>query len=253
MKILLLDIETAPNKVYAWGLFKQNISINQIVEPGYTMCWAAKWLGKREIIYDGLNIATEQEMVEHMWHLLDEADAVVHYNGTKFDMPTLNREFVKLGYEPPSPYHQIDLLRTVRSQFRMTSNKLDYVAQYLGLGQKTAHTGMQLWTDCMNGDEKAWKLMEKYNKQDVKLLEELYKELLPWIKNHPNHGLYMDTKRPVCTNCGSHHVVKKGVEHTLTQSYQRYKCKDCGTPLRGRYAMPQDKEARENILRGALK
>ena len=92
----------------------------------------------------------------------------------------------------------------------------------------------------------------KYNIQDVKLLEDLYNELLPWIKNHPNHALYMDTTRPVCTNCGSYHVVKKGLEHTLTQSYQRYKCKDCGAPLRGRTTV-LPKEKREHVLRGALK
>lgn len=252
MKILLLDIETQAATAKVWSLFKTTISINQIVEPGYTICFAAKWLDDKRVIYDGLNIATEQEMIEHAWQLLDEADAIVHYNGTKFDMPTLNREFVRLGMEPPSPYHNIDLLKTVRQQFRFQSNKLDYVAQQLGLGSKVKHTGMDLWRGCEDGDLKAWKLMEKYNIQDVRLLEDLYKELLPWIKNHPNHALYVETDRPICCNCGSHHVVKKGLEHTLTQSYQRYKCKDCGTPLRGRTTV-LPKEKREHVLRGALK
>ncbi len=44
-KILLLDIETAPHRVFAWGLWGQDIHLDQIEEPGYTLCWAAKWLG----------------------------------------------------------------------------------------------------------------------------------------------------------------------------------------------------------------
>ena len=43
MRILYLDIETAPNEGKFWGLFKQNIGTNQITKPGYTLCFAAKW------------------------------------------------------------------------------------------------------------------------------------------------------------------------------------------------------------------
>lgn len=234
MNILHLDIETAPNKCYTWGLWDQNISINQIVEPGYTLCWAAKWEKKGPVYFSSIHEVKPEKMVKDAWTLLDEADAVVHYNGTKFDIPTLNREFIYYGLEPPSQFKQIDLLRTVRSQFRFPSNKLDYVAQQLGLGSKTKHMGMDMWRDCMDGCPKAWKIMKRYNKQDVVLLQKLYHELLPWIKAHPNWGVYLDNDRPTCRNCGSTKVIKKGIERTNTLSYQRYKCANCGTPLRDR-------------------
>ena len=250
MKILHLDIETAPNKVYAWGLFKQNIAINQIVESGYTMCWAAKWHGKSEVFFESIHNNTEEEMIRTIWELLNEADAVCHYNGNKFDMPTLNKEFLKFGLTPPSNYHNIDLLQVARKQFRLTSNKLDYVSQFLGLGSKTKHMGMDLWTACMDYDDKAWKLMEKYNKQDVRLLEKLYKRLLPWIKNHPNHGLYTDMKRPVCTNCGGKHVQKRGKYKTKTQIYQRYQCNSCGTWLRSRFTEVHPNRSKNILTQG---
>lgn len=234
MKILLLDIETAPSVTFTWGLFNQNIGINQIDKPGYTMCFAAKWGDSKTLHFHGLNTEKSEEMVRAAWTLLDEADAVVHYNGSKFDIPTLNREFILHDLPPPSPYKEIDLLRTVRQKFRFTSNKLDFVSQQLGLGSKTKHMGMDLWTACMAGDEKAWRLMKRYNRQDVLLLEKLYHRLLPWIKNHPNWGLYLDADRPTCRNCGSQNVIKRGIERTATQVYQRYACKDCHTPIRGR-------------------
>ena len=37
-RILLLDIETAPHRVFAWGLWGQDIYLDQIEEPGYTLC-----------------------------------------------------------------------------------------------------------------------------------------------------------------------------------------------------------------------
>lgn len=233
-KILHLDIETFPNICYTWGLFNQNMSLDMIVESGTTACWAAKWDKGKKIYFSSLEEDGEKVMIQGIWNLLDEADIVVHYNGRKFDIPILNKEFAKLQMEPPEPYQQIDLLETVRRRFRFTSNKLDYVARFLGLGAKQQHKGMRLWAGCMEGNEKDWKLMKKYNIQDVRLLPRVYRRLLPWINNHPNMSLYADDELVRCTNCGSTHVHKKGIERLATQSYQRYKCADCGTPLRGR-------------------
>jgi hypothetical protein len=189
-----------------------------------------------------------KQMLKHVHKLLDEADAVVHYNGTKFDIPTLNWEFAKQGLAPPTPYHQIDLYRVVKQKMKAASNKLDFICQEFGLGGKVNHKGMELWDECMAGDEKAWRVMERYNKQDVRLLPKLYEKLLPWIKNHPNHALYVEEPAsPVCPNCGSTHVIKNGIEATATMQYQRYRCKDCKTPLRGRTNIGS-KQTKENTL-----
>lgn len=247
MKILLLDIETAPNKVYAWGLWDQNIYIDQIQEPGYTMCWAAKWLGDKKVIFDSINDSKPKDMLKHIWGFIDEADAVIHYNGTKFDMPTLNKEFITHGLDKPAPYKQIDLLRTARSQFKFPSNKLDYVTKYLGLEGKHEHKGMALWKGCMEGDQKSWAIMKRYNIQDVKILEDLYWKLQPWIPNHPNVALYSGNTEHSCTKCGSSNVQKRGQYFTNTMSYQRYRCNDCGSWSRER-KNNLDKEVKEALL-----
>lgn len=230
MKILHIDIETAPMIAYAWGLFKQNISIKQIVKPGYTLCFAAKWEGdsNKEIIFRSEKEHGHQAMIEKAYELVNDADVVVHYNGKRFDMPILNQEFMLLGLTPPSPVRHVDLLETVKSQFRLPSNKLDYVAQILGVGAKTEHKGMSLWRDCMNGCDKAWKIMRRYNINDVVILQKVYKRLLPWIHIHPNHALFTETTKPVCPNCGSTHLQRRGFAHTHTMSYQRLHCQSCG-------------------------
>jgi DNA polymerase elongation subunit (family B) len=230
MKILALDIESSPNTAHIWGLWNQNISINQLMESSYVLCWAAKWLDTDEIMYDSVYQSTPKRMLKRIHKLLDEADAVIHYNGTKFDIPTLNKEFLLNEMSPPAPYKQIDLLKVARNTFKFPSNKLDYVANALGVGQKIRHPGHELWVRCMNGDDEAWQLMETYNKHDVKILERVYYKLLPWIKTHPNHGLH--TGSVVCTNCGGLNHQQRGYYRTKTMTYKRYQCKGCGTWLK---------------------
>lgn len=245
-KILLLDIETAPALGWVWRLFKENIGINQVVQSGYVLCWAAKWLDQKKLHYRSLKDSSEEDMLQGIYDLVNEADIVIHYNGDRFDMPTLNKEFALFDLDPPAPYQSIDLLKVVRKNFRLESNKMDYVCQMFGLGEKVSVT-FELWRDCIAGDRKAWALMKKYNKQDVLLLESLYERLLPWITNHPNMALFLDKDRPMCTNCGSTSLHRHGVRRTKTQQYPRYQCQDCGTWVRGRKT-EVDKDRRDNIL-----
>ena len=227
MKLLMLDIETSPNTAHIWGLRDQYISPDHLLESSYVLCWAAKWHGDKDVMFDSVHQSREKTMLRRIHGLIAEADAVVHYNGTRFDIPVLNREFLLNDMLPPAPYKQIDLLKVVRKEFRFASNKLDHIAQRLGLGQKTAHEGYQLWVKCMNKDADAWKTMEKYNKQDVLLLEKVYDKLLPWLgRSHPNRNLYGTTG---CPTCGSHRLQKRGFSYTTTGKYQRFQCCGCGS------------------------
>lgn len=233
MKILLLDIETAPNVAHVWGLYKQNISISQIIDSGYVMCWAAKWLDSDDIFFDSIKKSGAKRMLKRIHLLLSKADAVVHYNGARFDIPTLNKEFLLYDLTPPSTYLQVDLLKTARKQFKFPSNKLDYIAQSLKLGRKIKHAGHDLWVRCLAGEAKAWQEMEDYNKNDVVLLEAVYKKLLPWITNHPNVAL-IEAKEDACPNCGSDTLIKRGFTYTGLGKYQRFQCTTCGSWHRSR-------------------
>lgn len=232
MKTLLIDIETAPNLVHVWGLWQQNVGLPQIIDSGYVLCWSAKWLGQDDIMFSSIYHDGRDKMIQTIHELLDEADAVIHYNGTKFDIPTLNKEFLEEGLPPPSPVKQIDLLRTARSQFKFPSNKLDYISQALGLGKKVKHIGHELWIRCMNNDEEAWQQMMEYNVNDVILLEKVYYKLRPWIKGHANYALYSD-RSMVCPHCGGTHYQSRGTYKTASCTYARYQCQDCGTWFRG--------------------
>ena len=231
MKILMIDIETTPMTAYTWGLWQQNVSLKQIVDHTEVMCFGARWYGKKKVVFKSIHHDGKQAMLESIHSLLDEADAVVGWNSASFDVKHLNREFLEAGMTPPSPFKNIDLMRAVKHNFRFPSNKLDYVAQKLGVGAKVEHSGFDLWIKCMANEPKAWAEMKRYQIQDVDLLIDLYDKLLPWIHNHPSFNLHNDIEIS-CTNCGSDNLERRGFHTTISGKYQRYQCRDCGRWLR---------------------
>lgn len=181
MKTLFLDIETTPMQVYAWGLWDQNISIDQIIKSTEMLCFGARWLGEKKVIFKSVHHDGKEAMLEELHKLMDEADVLVGWNSAAFDHKHINREFLEAGMAPPSPVKDLDLMSITKANFLFPSNKLDYVAQKLEVGAKVKHSGFKLWLDCMAGNKKAWKEMKEYQIQDVNLLIDLYDILLPWF------------------------------------------------------------------------
>lgn len=229
-KILLVDIETSPNLVYTWGLWGQNIGINQIVEPTRMLCFVAKWLGEPEVMFHSEHTDGRIAMLDVAHALLDQADVVVHYYGSRFDVPHLYREFLQAGMTPPSPFKQVDLKNAVAKRFKFPSNKLQFISQAIGLTGKEETGGFDLWRGCMAGDAAAWKTMEKYNRRDVTLLEEVYEALLPWIPNVPHRHLYHGTGD--CPACGADKVKPSGLYRTPLSVFEQYRCGSCGSFFR---------------------
>lgn len=230
-KILLLDIETAPNIAYVWGANKQYINPEWLAATGYILCWTAKWLGEDEVMFKRLQKGKPLSLLGPIHKMLNEAHVVIHYNGKKFDIPTLNKEFLLHGMAPPAPFKQVDCLLTMWNTFLFPANKLDYITKVLGIGEKIRHSGPQLWIDCMADKEEAWKRMEAYNRHDVTLLEKLYVRLLPWIKAHPNIGAMLGV--PACPNCGSEEFRRDGAHLAQVMKYERYQCGSCNSWFRG--------------------
>jgi DNA polymerase elongation subunit (family B) len=233
LKVLALDIETTPNLAHVWTLWNiHNVSLPQLQESSELLCFSAKWIGSEDVKFYSQWEHGRRAMVVAAHALLDEADAVLHYNGKRFDIPYLNGEFVLADLLPPSPYANIDLFQTVKRRFKFPSMKLDYVAQALGMEGKVQHMGHELWVRVMAGDEEARALMREYNERDTVMLEELYQRLLPWIPNHPNVTLYDDTSPGGCDKCGSTRLTPRESSFTALSKFDRYQCLKCGSWMR---------------------
>jgi DNA polymerase elongation subunit (family B) len=225
VRILTLDIETSPAVAYIWGLRDQNVSTQQIVEPSRVLCWAGKWLGQSRVHFYSEHHHSRAEMVEAAWTALDQADMVIGYNHVRFDIPHLQREFVLAGYAPPSPWHDVDLLKVMRSRFRFLSNKLGYVVAELGLDHKADSGGMDTWRKVLAGHGPTWETFKQYNKTDVEVTEALFTYLRPWLKL-PHAGLW-NGDLAACHACGGTDLVPDGIVRTKTTAYLRLRC-PCG-------------------------
>jgi len=254
-KILILDIETAPIMSYVWGLWDQNVSLNQIKSDWHVLSWAAKWFGESKVMYqDQRNktktIEDDRELLKGIWKLLDEADIIVTQNGKAFDQKKLFARFILNGMKPPSPFKHIDTKQIASRNFAFTSNKLEYLTSKLCTKHKKLkhkkYPGFELWSACLRGDQNAWKEMERYNKLDVLSLEELYTKLIPW-DNSINFALYDDRSVWVCS-CGSKKFESKGYYYTSVGKYQRFMCVQCGSTARSN-RNEFSKEKRESLLR----
>jgi hypothetical protein len=238
-KILLLDIETMPMMSLTWGLYKQYINHEAIVKDWSVGCWCAKWLGSNEII--GRTNTGEQckdredsEIIADMHALMDDADIIIAHNGDGFDLPKLNTRFLKNGLSPTSPYQTIDTLKVCRKHFSFANNKLDNVARELGLPRK-ANNEYDWWYDAaVHGSDDGINKIYKYCHQDIWTLEEVYYALRPWIKSHPNIGLYSEGNCSVCPNCGSDDLIWGNYYYTMVGKYSAFRCNNCGAIGRNR-------------------
>lgn len=260
-KILLFDIETAPMECFVWTLRQRGwISPESVIKDWSILTWSAKWLFDDQMYSARVNAheAEKREdasIISQLWDLLDQADIIVAHNGARFDVRRMNARFALNGMSPPMPYKIVDTLRVTRRQFDFSSYKLDYVNQLFGLDQKD-HPGYDTWKTAVKRSlhgggvaEEALETMRKYCDNDVKILEELYVMIRPWIKGHPNMGLYVDTDGNVCTNCGSNNLDWKGKYYTPAGRYLSFRCSSCGAVGRSR-TTDIDAEERKRLCIG---
>lgn len=254
-KILVFDIETCPMLSYHWGLWDQNIALNQIKDDWCVLSWAAKWYGDspKKVMYadqrKAKNLRDDKKILQGIWDLLNEADVVITQNGIKFDSKKLNARFAQNQMGRPSPYKHIDTCKIASKHFAFTSNKLEYLSDKLNKKyKKSKHgkfSGFSLWKACMEGNQKAWKEMEKYNKYDVLATEELYTVLQAWDTTI-DFQIYNPEIKFAC-KCGSHNLIRKGVYTTKTCQYPQYRCKDCGSWPHDRSQNLVSKEKRKSL------
>ena len=232
-KILIFDIETSFNELHLRTfqlLDKQPrmLPFDSITRERNILTSAWKWLGEKKT--DSIAVSRkspddDKQIVKKMLSLFEEADAVVAHYGDKFDMKYILTRAVYHNLPPPPPVKQIDTYKIAKSKFLFNCNRLDYLGKFLGLGRKIK-TNQKLWDDCMDGKQKAINDMATYNRQDVDLLEKVYKRLCPFVPPKVNAAIINGNY--CCPGCGSKSVQARGFGVNRTTRYQKYQCRSCG-------------------------
>lgn len=231
---MFYDLETSHNLGAFFGIYDERIPYQNILKERYVICGAWQVMGERKV--HSVSVADDKRrfkrdpnddyhVVKTMRDVIADADIIVAHNGDKFDLRHLNARILVHGFDPlPPSVRSIDTLKIARRHFRFNCNRLDYLGKLMGVGRKTKVEG-GLWLRALAGDSDAVECLVRYNKQDVRLLRDVFEKLKPYAG--PLWNLRLHGRKSGCTHCGSKNYKKDGFKHTLTRSYQYYKCKDC--------------------------
>jgi DNA polymerase elongation subunit (family B) len=229
-KRLFFDIETSPNIGLFWEAgYKKNIDYSNIIKERAIICICYKWEDSKDVGYLTWDSKQcDKKMLLKFIEIANNADEMVGHNGDRFDLAWIRTRclFHRINVFPV--YTTIDTLKLSRSKFKFNSNKLDYIAKYLGMGEKIK-TEFGLWKAIvLNKDKEAMAKMVKYCQQDVRLLEKVYKELSTHIFAKTHYGVIFGEDRGSCPECGSDEIVRmcNRVSATGVKKIQ-FQCRTC--------------------------
>lgn len=231
LKRLYFDIETSPNIVYSWNIgYNLNIDYNNIIQERAVICICYKWENDNKVYYLNWDRGDDCEMIYRFYDIIMEADEIVGHNSDRYDIKWFRTRCLYHGILNMPDFKSIDTLKLSRTQFRFNSNRLDYIAQFLGLGRKMDTGGFELWKSVINNDPKALIKMIDYCKQDVLILEKVYKRLEGYSKPKTHMGLLKNNDKCSCPRCAStNHILSKRRISSLGVLKYQLQCKNCGT------------------------
>lgn len=228
-RILILDIETKLMEAYTFGIRDQHLTHKQIKTHGGISCAGLKWVGERKVTVLSEWEHGQRGMLQGTLDALIEADAVVTFNGASFDLPRIAGQLLLHGMGMLPPVTHIDIFKPLR-KMGFPSTKLDYVAPQLGLGSKVKHDGLDLWIGVHNNCPKARAKMVKYCAGDVRLTEDVFHLVKPYIANFPHMAR---TRAFECSKCGSDKFQRRGYTRTAAFVTERLQCQGCGAWSKG--------------------
>ena len=229
-KRLFFDIETSPNIGLFWEAgFKKNIDYSNIIKERAIICICYKWEEEKEVY--SLNWDAKQNdkaMLQKFIEVANTATELVGHNGDKFDLSWIRTRCLYHSIEMFPKYTTIDTLKVARSKFRFNSNRLNYIADFLGIGQKIK-TEYSLWKDIvLHKDKVAMAKMIKYCQKDVVLLEQVFNALKLHIEPKTHYGVLFGADRGSCPECGSDELIIQMRRTTATGVKKiLFKCKTC--------------------------
>jgi uncharacterized protein YprB with RNaseH-like and TPR domain len=227
---LFFDIETSPNIGLFWEAgYKKNIDYSNIIKERAIICICWKWEDDRQVEFVHWDSKqSDKTLLEKFIKIANQADELVAHNGDKFDLAWIRTRCLFHEIEMFPTYKSIDTLKVSRSKFKFNSNRLNYIAQFLGIGQKIK-TDYNLWKEIvLNKDKKSLEKMVKYCQQDVKLLEDVYKKLSVHMEVKTHYGVIFGQDRGSCPECGSDELVRQGTSVSATGVKKvKFRCKTC--------------------------
>lgn len=230
IKRLFWDCETSPNIAFAWRAGgKQYINPDGIINERSIICIGYKWESCDKVtVLTWDQFMNDRAVLETFLAVANEADELVAHWGDRFDMPWFRTRCLVHGLQPLPNYKTVDTCAWASRLCYFNSNKLNYIAKLLGLGEKI-ETKLDLWKKVvLNNDREALAYMARYCGQDCRLLEKVWNKLRVITTAKTHVGVLNGKGKWTCAHCGSSHVAldKRRVTAQGTQQFQM-RCKEC--------------------------
>lgn len=231
IKRLFFDIETSPMVVYSWRVgYNIKLDYDNIIDDWKIICICYKWEGEDKVhSLEWDSKQDDKKMLEEFVKVLNQADEVSAHNGDRFDIKKVRTRCIYHGIPMRSKYRTFDTLKKARSHFSFNSNRLDYIAKFLGVGAKLEHEGFQMWVKCLQGDAEALKKMVEYCVMDIVVLEDVFFAIQNYTKNNTHVGTANGGLKCSCPNCGSEDIELLRNNYTAMGTIKRLmECNVCG-------------------------
>jgi hypothetical protein len=230
IKRLFFDIETSPNIVYSWRIgYNLTLTPDNIIDERKIICISYKWEDSDKIysLKWDKNQCDKQMLIDFI-EQANQADELIAHNGDRFDIKWIRTRCIFHRIPMFPQYKTLDTLKKAKNGFNFNSNKLDYIAQFLGVGAKVKHSGFDMWKKVMKNDPEAMDEMVNYCEGDIIVLEDVYFTMQNYIKTNTHNGVINNNLKYSCPNCGSEHseLLKNNV--TAMGTIKRLmECNDC--------------------------
>ena len=226
-KRLLFDIETSLYRGVFWKPGKIYLTQENITEDATIICICWKWADKKTVYsltWDKKH--NDKKMIQEFASILDSADEAVAHYGDGFDIKWVRTQCLKHGVSLSPRITSIDTWKVAKYGFMFPSNKLNDIAQKLGLGSKKP-MAFNDWKLVMDDAPGALDKMVRYCKHDVRLLDAVTKRFIPYMVARTHIGEFMRD----CPECGSRRTVINQNKVIASRSGYRsitLRCRDCG-------------------------
>jgi predicted PolB exonuclease-like 3'-5' exonuclease len=208
---LIWDIETSPCLATVWQPgWRIRVPPENIIQESAIICICYKWEGSKKVESLEWDKGDDKELCERFIDIANQADELIAHNGDKFDLPKFKARCIFHDLDPTPIYKTVDTLVIARRRFKFNSNRLDYLGKYL-FGEGKIHTEYGMWRDILiDNCPKAMAKMVKYCKQDVNLLEKVWKKLEPYHAPKTHVGRLNGEDKWTCPYTGSAEVHSRG-------------------------------------------
>ena len=228
---LFFDIETSFNVGIFWRS-GYNLTINpgDIIHERAIICICYKWEGEEEVhSLEWDSKQSDKAMLKKFLKVMAQANEIVAHNGDRFDMKWLRTRCIFHGLAMPPIHNTIDTLKEAKRYFNFNSNKLDYIAKFLGVGAKMDTGGLDLWKDIVfKKSPEAMAKMVEYCQMDVNVLQAVFEKLNTYTQSKVNYAVLRGGDKYNCPQCGTTNVKYNKKVTTLAGTIHHWlNCKPC--------------------------